>query len=255
MQEIIFDYKSQKEFHKFVASTFSDLKDYQDECNKTAFNRLLLKILSEVKRYIIDRLSTDFIKGKLTERKYCVDDFIDQLCIEAYYHFEEVEAKDDLYPWLFKKADDVLKDTIKEEEFEKYFFENIDNFTKPEWDEMEERFSINGEGELIMIDDLDDILYRKNDSVLNHVFVEDYKKEIIEQLDRDLGKENIRKHTALVLHHLPMPMRTVFELATKYEFTLEEIAMIRNLSFEQVRQLLENARKSLEVSLFNRYAL
>lgn len=255
MQEKITDCKNQKEYRIFVASTFTDLKAYRSLGEKTAFNRLLLKIVPQIKRYISDRLNTALVKGNLPEGKYSVDDFLDQLFIEAYDHFEEVKAKEDLYPWLFKKADGLLEDTIVDEEFDEVFFENIDDFAKPEWDEMEEKFSADGDGDLVMLDEFDDISYRNNDTVLNHVFVVDHKKEIMDQLDNDLGKESIRKHADMVLYHLPVPMRTVFELATKYEFTLEEIAMIRNQSFEQVRQLLENARKSLETSFFNRFAL
>ncbi|MFS4416440.1 sigma-70 family RNA polymerase sigma factor [Maribacter sp. 2307ULW6-5] len=248
-------YESKKEFNVFVASTYSDLVQFKKENEQAEFNSLLLKALHQVKRYITARLGTALIKGNLPKGKYKPDDFIDQLFIETYDHFDEVKNKEELHSWLFKKADELLEDTIIDEEFDEYFFKNIDDYSKPEWDEMEEKFSTDGDGDLVMIEDLDDISYPKNNYMLNHVFVEDDKKEIMEQLDKDLGEENIRKHTAMVLHNLPLPMRTVFELATEYQFTLEEIAIIRNQSFEEVRQLLENARKSLEASFFNRYAL
>ena len=90
---------------------------------------------------------------------------------------------------------------------------------------------------------------------MNHVFIEDDKKQLIDKLDKELGEENIRKHAEMVLHNLPLPMRTVFELATEYQFTLEEIAIIRNQRFEEVSQLMEDARKNLEASFFNRYSV
>ena len=248
-------YESKKDFNVFVASTFTDLARFKKENDQAAFNSLLLKTLHQVKRYITKRLSAAVTKGNLPKGKYKPDDFIDQLFIEVYGHFDEVKSKEDLHPWLFKKADELLEDTIIDEEFDEYFFKNIDDYSRPEWDEMEEEFSTDGDGDLVMIEELDDISYPKNDYILNHVFVEDDKKEIMDQLDRDLGKERIRKHTAMVLQNLPLPMRTVFELATEHQFTLEEIATIRNQSFEEVRQLLENARKSLEASFFNRYSI
>lgn len=255
MQERIINYKSQKEFRIYVTCTFNDLNTYHAKGEINAFNRLLLKILPQVKRYITDRLNTVMIKGKFSERKYSVEYFLDQLLVESYNYFDEVKDKEDLYPWLFKNINVLLEDTSIDEEFNVCFFENIDVFEKPEWDEMQDEFSTNGNGDGVMLEEQEDILYHRNHCVLNHVFVEDDKKGIMYQLDKDLGKENIRNHTDMVLYHLPLPMRTVFELATKYEFTLEEIAMIRDQSFEQVRHLLENARKSLEASLYNRYAL
>lgn len=248
-------YESTKEFNVFVASTFSDLVKYKKENDQAAFNSLLLKILHQAKHYITKRLSTALVKRNLPEGKYKPDDFVDQLFIEVYDHFEQVKDKDGLHAWLFKKADEILEDAIIDEEFDDYFFKNIDDYSKPEWDEMEEKFSTDGDGDYVMIEELDDSSYPKNDYVLNHVFVEDYKNEIMDKLDKNLGDENIRKHTAMVLHYLPLPMRTVFELATAYQFTLEEITIIRNQSLEEVQLLFENARKTLEASFFNRYTL
>lgn len=246
-------YEGKKEFNVFVASTFSDLVQFKKEDDQEAFNSLLLKTFHQVKRYITKRLSTALAKGNLPKGKYKPDDFIDQLFIEAYDHFEAVKDEEGLHPWLFKKADELLENRIIDEEFDDYFLKNIDDYSRPEWDEMEEKFSTDGGGDYVMIEELDDISYPKNDYVLNHVFVEDYKKEIMDQLDEDLGEENIRKHVAMVLHNLPLQMRAVFELATEHQFTLEEITIIRNQSLEEVRLLLENARKSIEASFFNRY--
>lgn len=255
MNNILKYYESKKEFHVFVTNTFSDLVQLKKEGDQTSFNTLLLKVLPIVKKYITKRLIIALSKGNLPQGKYEPDDFIDQLFIEAYDHFDEVKNETELHSWLFKKANTLLDDAIIDEEFDEYFFKNIDDYSKPEWDEMEEIFSTDGGGDYVMIEELDDISYPKNDYILNHVFVEDDNKDIMNKLDKELGDENIRKHTEMVLYHLPLAMRTVFELATKYQFTLEEIAVIQNENLEEVRRLYENARKSLEASFFNRYAI
>jgi len=251
--ETAIDYKNQKEFHIFVASTFYDLKIFRKEGDKSAFNELLNKDLPQVKRYIIKRLNTAISKGNLPRGKYSPNDFIDQLFIEVYDHFGEVKSKENFYLWLFKKADELLEETIVDEEFNEIFFENIDDFSQPEWDEMIEKFSTDGDGDLVMMEELDDISYGKNTYVLNHVFVEDNNNEMIAKLDKEWGQENIRKHTDMILYHLPLPMRAVFELATEHHFTMEEIAIIRNQSLNEVQLLWENARKTLETSFFNRH--
>ncbi|MCL5129153.1 sigma-70 family RNA polymerase sigma factor [Algibacter sp. L4_22] len=248
-------YESKKDFNVFVASTFSDLSKFKQQGDKALFNNLLLKTLYQVNRYITKTLATALSKGNLPKGKYKPDDFIDQLFIEVYDHFDEVKDKESLHPWLFKTADKLLEDSIVEEEFDDYFFKNIDDYSRPAWDAMQEKYSIDGGGDFVMIDELDDISYAKNDYVLNHVFVEEDKKEFMEQLDKDLGKENIIKHTSMVLSNLPQSMRTVFELATEYQFSMREIAMIRSQSIEEVKELLEDARKSLETSFFKRYNL
>ena len=235
--------ESKKDFNVFVASTFTDLKRLKTQGDKALFSNLLLKDLYQVKRYISKRLATVISRGNLSKGKYKADDFIDQLFIEVFDHFDEVENKENLHPWLFRKADEILEDIILDEEFDDYFFKNIDDYTRPEWDAMEEKYSIDGDGDLVMIDELDDISYSKNDYILNHVFIEEDKKEFIEKLDKGLGKEKIKKHTAMVLSQLPLPMRTVFELATEFQFSVSEIAVIRKQSIDEVEKLLQNARK------------
>ncbi|SHJ07773.1 RNA polymerase sigma factor [Pseudozobellia thermophila] len=247
-------YESKKGFNVFVASTFVDLKRLKKENDKSAFNDLLLKTLHQVRRYISSRIGTALTKGNLPHGKYKTDDFIDQLFIEAYDHFDEVTNENELHPWLFKKADELLEETIVDEEFDDYFLKNIDDYSKAEWDAMEEKFSTDGDGDLVMIEELDDSSYPKNDYVLNRAFIENNKQKLQDKLDRELGEEEMAKHTKMVLHNLPLPMRTVFELATEYEFSLEEIAVIRNESLDQVRRLLDTAKKSIELSFFNRYA-
>ncbi len=246
-------YESKKEFDVFVASTFFDLKKYKRENKQAAFNKLLLTDLYEVKRYIIKRLSTALTKGNLPQGKYKADDFIDQLFIEVYDHIDEVENEKQLYPWLFKKANDLLEDKIDEEEFDDFFLKNIDTYTQPEWDEMEEKFSTDGGGDLLMIEELDDMSYNHNDYTLNHVFIEDDEKDWIEKIDKDLSAKDIENQIALVLHHLPLEMRTVFQLSTVKHLELVEIAEITNITIEAVKLHLATAKKALKVSFINRY--
>lgn len=253
MQNGGIDYTNQKEFHIFVASSYPDLKEFKVNGELAAFNKLLLKTLPQVKRYITNRMNTALSKGKLPREKCQSDEFFNQLFIVAYNYLEEVQSEEDLHPWLFKKADGIMENTIFDEEYDNSFYEKIDIFSKSDWDEMEKAFCIDGDRRLGMMDERDDISFSKKNYVLNHVFVEDDNNEMIWQLRNDWGEENIRKHADLVLYHLPLPMRTVFELATEYHLTLEEIALIRNRSFAEVWRLLENAREALEVSFYNRY--
>jgi len=119
---------------------------------------------------------------------------------------------------------------------------------------MEENFSIDGGGDLLLIEELDDLSYNHNDYVLNHVFVEDKEKRIVEKIDKELSAEQIKKHIAMVLYNLPERMRRVFEL-TAENIELEEIAELEDKDIEEVQQLFSEAKEALRTSFFNRYAL
>ena len=253
MKNTVTPFETKKEFHIFVEQTYSKLARLKKKDDRTEFNALLLQILPEVKRYISKKLNTAMAKGLVSKNKYNPEEIKNQLYISAYDNFDQIDSKEDLHPWLFKKADELLEEILTEEEFDDIFFRNIDDYSKPEWDAMEEKFSTDGDGDLVMMDELDDISYNKNDYVLNHVFIEDDSKEMLEKLDKELDKETINRHRDMVLRQMPMPMRNVFELATEHQFDMKQIASISNQSLEKVQKLLEAARKSLETSFFNRY--
>jgi len=246
--------ESKHKFRLFVTASFSSLVKLKQEGDKSSFNKLVLEIIPELRKYINGRLSTAIQKGSFPRGKYKADEFIDQLFIEIYYNIEEVESQEYFYLWLYKRVNQLLDDSIDEEEFDDFFFKNIDDYSKPEWDEMEENFSIDGGGDLLLIEELDDLSYNHNDYVLNHVFVEDKEKKIVEKIDKELSAEQIKKHIAMVLYSLPERMRRVFEL-TAENIELEEIAELEDKDIEEVQQLFSEAKEALRTSFFNRDAL
>lgn len=247
-------YHQQKQIRIVVENSFLDLVEFKKKGDKESFNQQLLKILPEVKNYINERLATAIKKGHFSKGKYKADDFIDQLFIEVYDHIDQLDNEKDFYLWLFKKTNELLDDTIVEEEFDDYFFKNIDDYSKPEWDAMEEKYSTDGDGDLLMIEELDDSSYNHNDYTLNHVFIENDEKEMTKKIDADLSEEAVSRHINLVLQNLPSAMREVFNLFTRQQFTLEEIGAIRKSTAKEAEKLLNDARKALQVSLFNRYS-
>ena len=230
-------YQDKREFRVFVTETYPNLIQLKREGDRSSFNALVLKIMPEIRKYVNDQLNTAIKKGHFSKNKFKADDIIDQLFIEIYDNIEEVAGEKKFYLWLFKKTNQLLDDIIVEEEFDDIFFENIDDYSKPEWDEMEEKYSTDGGGDLLLID----------------VFVENDEKAMCEKIDANLSKEQVERHIAMVLLNLPFALRNVFELYTKQHLDLQEIAEIRNNTVEEVTQLLTDAKKALQVSFFNRY--
>lgn len=211
--------------------------------------------MPEIKKYVNGQLKTAIKKGHFSKNKIKADDIIDQLFIEIYDHIDEVKQQKDFYLWLFKKTNELLDDITVEEEFDEFFFKNIDDYSKPEWDAMQENFSTDGGGDLLMIEELDDMSYNHNDYTLNHVFIEDNQKALIEKIDNDLSAEEVQNHIQMVLYNLPYSMRNVFELFAIEQLELEEIAKIRNNTLEEVSQLLNDTKQVLQASFLKRYAI
>lgn len=245
----------QTDFRVIVSNSYATLIRLKKEGDQDSFNALVLKIMPQIRQYVNEQLNTAIKKGNFSKNKYKADDIIDQLFIEIYDNIEEVKDEKEFYLWLFKKTNALLDDLSIEEEFDDLFFKNIDTYSKPEWDAMQEKYSTDGGGDLVPLEELDDLSYNHNDYTLNHVFIENTEKALTEKIDTDLSAEEIQSHIKMVLHQLPFPMRNVFELFTNQHLQLTEIAQIRNNTLEEVEQLLKDAKKALQISFFNRYPI
>ena len=241
----------QKKFHGFVSKTFSKLIQLKKEEKKEAFNELILKSLPSIKKYINGRLEAAVKKGHFPKNKYRADEFIDQLFIEVYDNIDEVQIAEDFYLWLFKRTDQLLEDAIVAEEFDDLFLKDIDDYSKPERDEMDEQFSTDGDGDLVMIDELDDISYNKNEYTLHHVFIEDDEQDYIDKLDKELSEAEVKKQIHKILYKLPIQTQSVFELYATHQFNIEEVAKIKQMDVAEATRLLQDARNTIRTSLLN----
>ena len=241
--------------YKMPTNVLPTLKQQKQVKNQAAFNENVTPMLAGINRYLSRRLTYAVSKELIPEGKYKVEDFIDELYILAYEHILEVKEDHHLYRWLFGKADEIFEEAVIEEDFDHTFFENIDDFAKPGLDAMEENFSTDGDGDLMMVEELDDLSYPKFDYTLQDVFIEDYEQGIIEKLEKDLTQERINQQFDKLLHQLPAPNQTVFELNVQQQMSIEDIAVIRKIPVIKVIQHLDNAKKWIRLNFVNKYKL
>lgn len=236
-----------------MKETYSNLVSFKRKENRESFNSELLKVLPQINRYVSKRLNSAVANGKLNKGMFNANDFTDQLFIEVYDNIDDIKTENELHIFLFKKVDELLEDSLVEEEFDHVFFENIDTYSKIEWDAMEENYTQDGDGDFLLLEEMDDKSLDKSNYSLNHVFITEEEKKLADKLDASLNKERIYRHTQLVLDKMNMPMRTVFELFANEGLTTEEIAEIRKTTLAQVEELLSSARKLLKDSFEKRF--
>lgn len=236
-----------------MKETYSRLVTYKRKENRESFNTELLKVLPQIYRYVSKRLNSAVANGKLNKGMFNPSDFTDQLFIEVYDNIDDLRSENELHVFLFKKVDELLEDSLVEEEFDHVFFDNIDTYSKPEWDAMEENYTQDGDGDFLLLEEMDDKSLDKSNYSLNHVFITEEEKKLADKLDANLDKERIYNHIQLVLDKMNLPMRTVFELFTNEGLTTEEIADIRKTTLAKVEELLSSARQLLKDSFEKRF--
>lgn len=238
-----------------MKETYARLVTFKSENNQESFNKEFLKILPKIYRYVAKRLNSAVSNGKLNKGMFNPNDFTDQLFIEVYDNIAEIKDENELHAFLFKKVDQLLEDSLVEEEFDQVFFDNIDTYSKPEWDAMEEKYGRDGDGDFVMLEEMDDKSLNKDNYILDHVFITNEEKELADKLDASLNKERIERHMQLVLDKMDLPMRTVFELFANEGFTAKEISNIHDTTLAEVEKVLVTARKILRNSFEKRFLI
>ena len=240
-------------YHIQIQESFVVLRNLKKENKQDAFKDKFMELLPAVKQHIKNSMDTASKKELLKQQGYSVDDFVNDLYIYVYDHIDELDNEEDFHIWLFKAIDTLIQDALIDEEFEDFFFKDIDEYSKPEWDAMEEEFSTDGDGDLVMLDELDDSSLRKNNYELKDIFIEDNEKELTAKLEKELSKKRINTHTQMVLKKLPIATQSVFDLYTLRGFDTKEIAHIKRMQVQKVDALLQEAMDLLKSSFISRF--
>lgn len=245
--------RSRRGLHGFSALSFQELIRSKEDEDREAFNKLMQTILPDVEGYIARRLSASVRNGQIPLGKYKVGEFVNELYLMAFEQIGEIEDEKDLPYWLFQKADGLLENVALEEELNGTFLENIEKYSKAEWDAMQEDFNTDDEGDPMSSEPFDDPTYPKYEYRLEDVFNEDPEGELLEMLIEEIGTDKIHDHVDMVLEKLPLPIRSVYDLEVNQGFRPHEIARIKHHSVKRVETFLAKARGIVRQSIEQRF--
>ncbi len=245
---------SKKGPYKLSAHSFKKLIRFKEDEAQEAFNTLISTILPDVEGYIARRLSASVKNGHIPPDKYRVEEFVNELYVLAFEHISQIEDEKELPFWLFQKADELLQKTVVEEEYNTTFMDNLERYTKAEWIQMREDYSIDGEGEPTLLEEFDDPSYPQYEyKTSDLLFGESPEEKWLEEVDAKLSIAEKHRHIDMVLHRLPAPIKSIYDLAVNQRFEPYEIAKIKHISVFQVEQYLAQARKSIRNSFEGGY--
>lgn len=248
-----YEKKDQHQYQLLAQSLYPKLKRAKEEGDNVAFNNHLLKLLPRLKKYIGKRLRTALTRQLLPIRKYQPEYYLDELFIVAHDRFGEIKNSNNFYAWLFEKADRLMEETIEKEEFNSKMLENLDNYSKLEWEGLKEKYTRDGDGDFVLLEELDDISYKNHERPMVSYFFGQYQQQAIRKMDEEFGRDKVDRHLDMVLYNMPLEMQVVFDLLVYHHFNLEEIAQIRNCSVQHIEEILKEAQKIMDKSLDQKY--
>ncbi len=228
-----------------------ELPKYYKNTYKKEFGKKLLSVVPHLHPYVKHRLYIAESIGVLPKNMYCSNGIIDDAIIQL--HSEDSLDIDidtlSLELKLFRIADHLMDELLIKEGWHQ---ESISTsyFLKNEIEKLEENFTVEADNELIMKEDLDDICYHQNRENKFHFIYDDLDSEIMKIVDSETSS-GFHKQKLLGKFYSWLPLETskIIDLFVFGKLNFEEIAKIKDLSAQEVKEIIIDVRKSFRKNL------
>ena len=107
------------------------------------------------------------------------------------------------------------------------------------------RRAIDSDGDLIMMNELDDISYKNRRNLLRTIFLENAQEVLRIKMDPNTFLPMVNAQLENILLELPPIERSVLELSLEQGFDRKDIARIKNLPDAEVNRLLQEAKNRI----------
>lgn len=245
--------RQERQFESFHAVA-GNLAEMKQESDKKRFLELLEKALPALKGYLRRRISQAEQYRKMRLRAGSAKDLLNELYLRLYDTYRlHIDSRDAFIVWLYREADRLLDEKLSDQEREMKV-EDIEQLRKKERKSMEEEFSVDGDGELVMQEELEEsdpeLLPQSGEMDLYglHLIIDEEEK-LLDAIESGSGDEDLDKRVMQLLAALPQRQQEVYELYYLEELNPEQIALIKEMNVEEVNETLEKVREYVQGEL------
>ncbi|WP_024770433.1 hypothetical protein [Aquimarina macrocephali] len=227
-----------------------ELQEFYEADDQREFSKKLLSIVPHLHPYVKHRLYIAESVGILPQNMYCSNGIIDDAILKLYHDDLDVEIDTlSLELKLFKIADELIDELHIREGWHQ---RNISTsyFLKEELEKLEENYTVEGDNELIMKEELDDICYHQNSEEKQSFIYNDMDSDILKVIDSEPSSEH-RKQKLLGKFYSWLPIETskIIDLFVFGRLNFEEIAKIKDITAQEVKEIIIDVRKSFRRNL------
>lgn len=231
----------------------TELKKAKTTRDELRFKKLMNKMLPALRNYIARRLNLAHSTGLIDKHGIVPEEVIDVVYLTLYDHFEHAPTNtSDLETWVYQMVDEVLNNQLKEKAFENEHLVYLQGIEELELSGLEEKYSSDAEGELIMDEELDDVSYQQR--LYNPAdFIQD--TQTLESIESQLSEyDEIKLHDEIQrrLIAIPEEERTIFDLFWIVGLSMKQIARIKNITVPQVEDILKRVGAHIRKKLSGR---
>ncbi|PKV52060.1 hypothetical protein ATE84_4162 [Aquimarina sp. MAR_2010_214] len=227
-----------------------ELQEFYEADDQREFSKKLLSIVPHLHPYVKHRLYIAESVGILPQNMYCSNGIIDDAILKLYHDDLDVEIDTlSLELKLFKIADELIDELhIREGWHQKNI--STSYFLKEELEKLEENYTVEGDNELIMKEELDDICYHQNSEEKQNFIYNDMDSDILKVIDSEPSSEH-RKQKLLGKFYSWLPIETskIIDLFVFGRLNFDEIAKIKDTTAQEVKEIIIDVRKSFRRNL------
>ena len=221
------------------------LDEYYEEKEKEQFEQLLKQLLPHIRNYVLRYMK---LYGKGKHLVINIKDVMDEVMSELYYHYDERPKNPaNISAWCYKMAYQTLQKIFKDKSEERSGDVDVSTLAHKELDVMNEQYTVDGDGDYIMFEELDDISYR-NYKFSDEIVLNDKLEEEPEVL-HEIEDQEFHDQVAKVLEKVPAEQRQIFEHYWLDEMTEEEIAEATGKSKAEITALIHETGKKIREEL------
>lgn len=232
-------------------SVRGEILKYGDSDYKKEFSKKLLSVVPHLHPYVKHRIYIAESTGVLPRNMYSsngiIDDAIVQLYDEGSYNIDMDTLSLELQ--LFRIADYLIDQLHINEGWHQQCI-STNYFLKEELSKLEENFTMESDNKLIMNEDLQDISYHQNSENKQAFMYDNANSEILKTITSSVVPENKKQHLLGKFYSwLPLETSKIIDLFIFGKLNFEEIASIKNISAQEVKEIIIAVRKSFRKNL------
>jgi len=240
-----------KSYRVELQQHYTNLRILKLKDDSNAFYELFLQTMPELRMYINTRLNEMEDKGKLLTNFFVSDDFVDELFIAVYEQFDNFRNAADFYTYLFTALNTILKRVVATETLLHDGVENITVYENLEIDKMRKKITAQLDGDIVLMDDLDDISYNTEHKEFTTVFQIDTVYEQDDRIDREMVHTWSSKQINDFVSNLPHSQKNIAQLYLHFHLSVPEIVIVTKEPRNQVLMAVDGIKKALKINLFN----
>jgi RNA polymerase sigma factor (sigma-70 family) len=245
------------EFDKY-REIHQPLTELKKEDDPEVFVALLKKALPGLRGYLRRKVKTAQLSYTLRVKARKAADLVDELYLRLYNKYNgHIDNFQDFQKWLYNEADRLV-DEIIETEKGRTNKESVEQLLKYSNRELEEMYSVDGDGEYVMLDEINDPTYHSGDPLFDEGIEQYYEifsdeeetaKGILNKTEDDLSLHELELNIHHLLNTFDSKDQSVFDLYMFEHLEIEDIAVIKDIDAQEVSETIERIKMTLKQKL------